>query len=107
VGSSATQEIRLVAQNFNVPDAREAIRREGEIQGIRVEKLEEVRRRFSTELIVTVTGEEVQIQHFRKSLRGSGPGTTPIDNIAGSLIDAGIDAARGQLRKRFGRGSTG
>jgi len=58
--ATSTERVVLIAQNFNLSAAREAIAREAELQGVRVDSIEEARRRLSTELTVTVTGEIAQ-----------------------------------------------
>ena len=85
----ATDTLMFVAQNANVQAARDNIRRWAHAYGLRLDAIEQRRRRFTTELAVTVTGPRRQIEGFREELAGDAWASTvrsPLDiPIAGAL----------------------
>jgi len=92
----------LVAQNLKLPQTRDQVQRLAELHDGGI-KLDEHRRRLSTELRITVTGMPQPIQAFRDSTAGDA-GSPNNHNLLDMLVSAALDAlTRATQRRRRAR----
>ena len=102
----ATETITLIAEEFNLPAAREGIAAWARALELRVDAVDECPGRFSTEISVTLTGPSNQIEVFRDRLGGSGLSSSnhnPLDFLITIPLELGLEKLRRSRRARSER----
>jgi hypothetical protein len=101
MSAASTETIALATLKVDIPNAHQRIAAWADACGVTVASIEQIRKGFGVELLVTVTGDHEDIDELRGELNnGRGASNTPILDI---LEDVAAAASKGIKRWRRGR----
>jgi hypothetical protein len=100
--SARTETVELISPNAEAPSARATIANVAGLLDLKVESVEESRRRLSTVFAVTITGTAEQIEGFRRALAADASELSHNlgDGPLMAVLDYGVRAAQRWRRSR-------